>query len=48
MREAPRWSFFLLTSDKGLEKALRRRAERRRKLFNGNIETTYYQYHGEK
>ena len=48
MKESPRWSFFLLTSDKGLEKALRRKADRRRKLFNGNIETTYYQYHGKR
>jgi putative N6-adenine-specific DNA methylase len=48
MKRAPRWSFFLITSDKGLEKALHRRADRRRKLFNGNIETTYYQYHGKK
>ena len=42
------WSFFLITSDKGLEKALGRKADRRRKLYNGNIETTYYQFHGEK
>lgn len=42
------WSMFLITPDKGFERALRRRADRRRKLFNGNIEATYYQFHGEK
>lgn len=43
------WSLFLITSDKELEKkAMGRRADRRRKLFNGNIEVCYYQFHGEK
>lgn len=46
MRVHPTWSFFLITSDKELEKALNISADRRRKLYNGNIETTYYQFHG--
>lgn len=46
MRAHPTWSFFLITSDKDLEKALNISADRRRKLYNGNIETTYYQFHG--
>lgn len=48
-REHPGWSLFVITPDKGAEKKLMgRRANRRRKLYNGSIETTYYQFHGEK
>lgn len=47
--ENPDWSLFIITPDKEAEKKiLGRRADRRRKLYNGNIETTYYQFHGEK
>lgn len=43
----PTWSFFVITADKDFEKsAFGRPAERRRKLYNGRIETCYYQYHG--
>ena len=48
MKECPRWSFFLISSDKELEKSIGRKADRRRKLYNGNIETQFYQFHGEK
>ena len=48
MEECPRWSFFLITSDKNLERALGRKADRRRKLYNGTIETQFYQFHGAK
>ncbi len=48
LRENKDWSLFLITADKTLEKKLGRPADRRRKLFNGNIESCYYQYHGEK
>ena len=46
MEKCPNWSFFLITSDKSLEKELGRKADRRRKLYNGTIETQFYQYHG--
>ena len=46
MEECPNWSFFLITSDKSLEKELGRKADRRRKLYNGTIETQFYQFHG--
>jgi 23S rRNA (guanine2445-N2)-methyltransferase / 23S rRNA (guanine2069-N7)-methyltransferase len=39
------WSFYVLTSV-DLESILRRTADRRRKLYNGPIECTYYQFHG--
>lgn len=46
MENCPNWSFFLLTSDKELEKEIGRKADRRRKLYNGTIETQFYQFHG--
>lgn len=47
--ENPTWSLFLITSDKKFEnEAMGRPADRRRKLYNGRIETTYYQYYGDK
>lgn len=46
MESCPNWSFFLLTSDKELEKEIGRKADRRRKLYNGTIETQFYQFHG--
>ncbi|MDY3051650.1 MAG: class I SAM-dependent RNA methyltransferase [Ndongobacter sp.] len=40
------WSFYVLTGLADFEDAFGRAADRRRKLFNGGIETTYYQYLG--
>ena len=48
MESCPNWSFFLITADKSLEKELGRKADRRRKLYNGQIETQFYQFHGAK
>lgn len=52
IKDCPNWSFFLITSDKELEKFIDketgRKADRRRKLYNGTIETQFYQYHGAK
>ncbi len=43
------WSLFVLTSDKyAEEKLMGKPADRRRKLYNGRLETCYYQFHGEK
>ena len=48
-KKNPEWSLFVITPDKEAErKIMGRRADRRRKLYNGNIETTYYQFHGVK
>ena len=44
----PKWSLFLITSDKNFENAMGRSADRRRKLYNGDLEVCYYQYYGEK
>lgn len=40
------WSYYVLTSAPNFERLFGRRADRRRKLFNGPIECTYYQYQG--
>ncbi len=40
------WSWYILTSYPDLEKQLGRLADRRRKLYNGRIACTYYQFHG--
>ena len=44
----PTWSLFLITADKSFETKFGRPADRRRKLYNGRIETCYYQYHGQR
>ncbi len=47
--ENPDWSLFMITTDKEAEeKAMGRKAERRRKLYNGRLETCYYQFHGKR
>ena len=47
--ESPTWSFYLITTDKEFESlAMGKPADRRRKLYNGRLETTYYQYYGTK
>lgn len=42
----PTWSLFLITSDASFEGRFGRPADRRRKLYNGRIQTNYYQYYG--
>ena len=47
--ENPTWSLFLITTDKTAEeKLMGRKADRRRKLYNGRLEVCYYQFHGKK
>ncbi len=42
-------SLYIITSDKSFEKSIKfKKSDRRRKLYNGRIETTYYQYYGER
>ncbi|AIO18535.1 Ribosomal RNA large subunit methyltransferase L [Candidatus Izimaplasma bacterium HR1] len=40
------WSKYFITSYKEFEKAFHEEADRKRKLYNGRIETWYYQYYG--
>ncbi len=49
LAQNPTWSMFMITTDKGIEeKFFGRKADRRRKLYNGRLETQLYQYHGAK
>ncbi len=46
-KKNPTWSIFMITSDKDSEeKIMDRKADRRRKLYNGRLETCFYQFHG--
>ena len=42
----PDWSYFVLTSHPQFERLFGRRADRKRKLYNGRIECAYYQFTG--
>jgi 23S rRNA (guanine2445-N2)-methyltransferase / 23S rRNA (guanine2069-N7)-methyltransferase len=46
LRRLPTWSFYILSSRPDLERLVGQPADRRRKLYNGPIECTYYQFHG--
>ncbi len=49
MKEDESRSFFVITGDKSAEMKIGgKKADRRRKLYNGRIETCYYQFHGKK
>jgi len=40
------WSIYVLNALPNFERLCQRRADRRRKLYNGRIACTYYQFHG--
>ncbi|WP_100399078.1 THUMP domain-containing class I SAM-dependent RNA methyltransferase [Bacillus sp. FJAT-44742] len=42
------WSIYVITSHEGFENLYGKNATKRRKLYNGNIKTQYYQYWGPK
>lgn len=42
------WSVYVITSDENFEKFYGKKADNKRKLFNGRIKTDYYQYYGER
>jgi 23S rRNA (guanine2445-N2)-methyltransferase / 23S rRNA (guanine2069-N7)-methyltransferase len=48
LRRLPTWSHFLLSANSQLEEMVGRKADRRRKLYNGRIQCTFYQFHGPK
>ena len=48
LRNLRTWSHYILTSYRGFEQLIGQPADRRRKLYNGPIECTYYQFHGPK
>lgn len=48
LRRLPTWSHYILSARGDLEKLVGQRADRRRKLFNAQIECTYFQFYGPK
>lgn len=42
------WSFYIISAHPYFEKAFGRKADKRRKLYNGRLECQYYQYPGPK
>ncbi len=44
--EFPTWSIYLITSNEKFEKLYGRKADRKRKLYNGRIKVDYYQIYG--
>ncbi|MCD8089016.1 MAG: class I SAM-dependent RNA methyltransferase [Clostridiales bacterium] len=42
------WSAYFLTSHEGFERLYGRKADKKRKLFNGNVKVDYYQYFGKR
>ncbi len=44
----PTWSIYVLTADEGFERFYGTRADRKRKLYNGNIKVDYYQFYGRR
>ena len=47
-RELTDWSLYMITSYRDAEKAIGKKAAKNRKLYNGMIETRFYQYPGPK
>ena len=46
MKTDTTWSAYIITSMEYFESLYGRKADRKRKLFNGRIKTDYYQYEG--
>ncbi len=47
-RHLEAWSIYVLTTHPQFERFYGRKADRRRKLYNGRLEATYYQFYGPK
>ena len=46
LRRLKTWSHYILTSHPDFEQLVGQQADRRRKLYNGRIQCTYFQFHG--
>ena len=42
------WSYYILTSYEAFEKQFGRKADKKRKLYNGALKCDYYQFYGPK
>ena len=45
-RQLETWSIYVITSEESFEKIYGKKANRKRKLYNGRIKVDYYQYYG--
>lgn len=45
-RELDTWSMYIITSDEEFEKLYGKKADKKRKLYNGRIKVDYYQFYG--
>ncbi len=45
-KEFPTWSVYVITSNKNFEQLYGKKSDRKRKLYSGRIETTYFQFYG--
>ena len=48
MRPLKTWSNYIITSSEDFEKNFKKKADRKRKLYNGRIKVDYYQFFGPK
>ena len=48
LRRFPTWSHYIITAVADFEDRIGQKADRRRKLYNGRIACTYFQFHGPK
>jgi len=44
----PDWSYYILASDENFEKHFGKKADKRRKIYNGMIKCNIYQYFGKR
>ena len=42
------WSMFIITSYEGVEDAMKKKADKNRKIYNGMLKTYFYSYMGKK
>lgn len=47
-RELDTWSVYVITSDENFERHYGKKADKKRKLYNGRIKVNYYQFYGPK
>lgn len=48
INERRTWTLYMITTDREIEAKFDRKADRKRKLYNGRLETTFYQFYGER
>ena len=48
MKNCPTWSYYMLTSDENFERCFGKKADKKRKIYNGMMKCDYYQYFGPK